>query len=215
MVMLPNPKRLGRADIFQIARPQELCPHDAHQGGPAEQDHKDHKQPETAPQYRKHDDDDVKLRDRAPDFDHPLEHQIQPASEKALNRARSNANQRCSTSHHQREQDGQAETVDNPCQDIPLGVIRAQQVLSVRWQRGRTWPVDGGVVAVGNDWPNRPALVKPVTRICTSLYLFQDAFRIIKTVLHPARGDEALNLRVAVGGLGLEVSTKGGFRVKS
>ena len=58
-----TPKRPGRPDIFEVPGAQEFCPDHAHKRGPAEEDRgQEDQQPETSPQNREHDDDDVELR---------------------------------------------------------------------------------------------------------------------------------------------------------
>jgi hypothetical protein len=52
----------GRADVFEVAAPQELGPHHAHERRPAEQDGEPDQEPEAAPEDREDDDDDVKRR---------------------------------------------------------------------------------------------------------------------------------------------------------
>jgi hypothetical protein len=94
IVQFDHAQRLGRAHVFEIARAQELGAHHAHERRPAEQHHQEHQQPETSPEDREHDDDDVKTGRRAPDLDDPLEDQVEPAAEIALQRAGDDADDR-------------------------------------------------------------------------------------------------------------------------
>ena len=63
-------------DIFEVARAQELGPHDADEGDPGEQQHQAEQDEEAGRQHGRHDQQQIEHGDRRPDLDEALEQKV-------------------------------------------------------------------------------------------------------------------------------------------
>ncbi len=102
---IAHPKRFGRAHIFKIPRAKKFCPDQTRKRRPAEDDGQGRQKPKAAPQYRCHNDDDVKRWQSRKNFKEPLEQKIRPPAKIPLHRPGDDADDRRENGHHQREND--------------------------------------------------------------------------------------------------------------
>jgi hypothetical protein len=206
MIVRSHAQRAGRADVFEVARAQEFGPHHADERGPAEQHHHENQQPETSPEDREQDDDDVKL---------GVEFQISITRWKI--RSSQPAEKPCTA---RRDADDRGATVTMSANRPTGGSRRSPAPARRAWCRrcrasgprraARARPADvvDRVVAVGDQRPDDPALVRARPRRCRFLASAITPSGSSKHSSKPARDDQALHLDVAIDRLGAEIAAE-------
>ena len=129
MTPIGDAERPRRLDVFKISPAQEFGAHQPDQRHPGEQQQNAEQDEEARRQHRRYDQQQIERGDRGPDFDEPLEAQVDPAAEIALHAAGGDADDRGEDGERQSEQHRNAEPVDQARDHVAALVVGAEPVV--------------------------------------------------------------------------------------
>ena len=122
-------KRARRLDVFEVAAAQEFSAHQPDEADPGEQRHHAEQDEEARRQHRRYDQEQIEIGNRIPDFDEPLEAEIDPAAEITLHAAGDDADDRGDQCQAQSEQHRDSEAVDQPRDYVAALIVGTEPVV--------------------------------------------------------------------------------------
>ena len=126
--MLVRPSARAARTYSKLRALQKFGAHHADQRRPGKQHEDEEQDPEGRRDEGGENDEEIERRHRRPDVDEALEQEIGPAAEKALHRARRDADDRRDDGQDEPEEHRDAEAVDQPRHDVAALVVGAEPV---------------------------------------------------------------------------------------